>query len=234
MSGLKSLFGLGESEERTIEKVLSRLASAKTPIRLEVEEANIHFYSVLSIRRGLVVLAKPGGLQKELKREGFVRFRVPDVEGKELRLPIAVPHFNLLSGSYVFLCDVPKTFAEPSRRTSDRFNTRRFSNLKLTIPALVREYRIIDISLEGCKIFTGGNEDPTMPFSMGETLSPAKITVGQKVEIDLNSVVPRSQTGKTVGIQFQMNGNDDSRKYLSHFIKSLESSEQERLMASTD
>ena len=234
MSGLKDLLGLGEKEERTIVKILERLSSAKTPVRLEVEEANIHFYSVISIRRGLVVLAKPGGLQKELKREGYVRFRVPEVEGKEIRLSIAVPHFNLLSGSYVFLCDIPKAFAEPSRRSNDRFNTRRFNNLKLTIPALTREFRIIDISMEGCKIFTGGKTDPAAQFAMGETLSPAKITVGTKVEITLEGITPRSRTDKTVGIQFQMNGNADSRKYLSHFIKSLETSEQERLLANAD
>ena len=234
MSGFKELLRLGESEERTVSRVLERLAASKLPIRLEVEEANIHFYSVFSIRRGLVVLAKPGGLQKELKREGFVRFRVPDMEGKEIRLSIAVPHFNLLSGNYVFLCEIPKKFAEPSRRSNDRFNTRRFNNLKLTIPALLREFRIIDISMEGCKIFIGNGSDPTIAFSMGKPYTPAKITVGAKVEIQLDAVIHRSRYDKTVGIQFQLNGSQEARKYLSHFIKSLESSEQERLIASAE
>ena len=234
MSGLRELIGLGDSEERTITRVLDRIASAKTPVRVEVEEANIHFYSVFSIRRGLVVLAKPTGLQKELKRDGFVRFRVPDLEGKEIRMAIAVPHFNLLSGGYVFLCNIPKKFAEPSRRSNDRFNTRRFNNLKLTLPKLAQEFRIIDISLEGCKIYMENQNDSAYQFSLGETLSPAKITVGAKVEIDLHAVIPRSQANKTVGIQFNLNGSGEARKYLTHFIKSLENSEQERLLAVSD
>jgi len=238
MVGLKKILSFGDSQERELRNLLQSLHQDKTPIRLEIEEANVHFYTVLSVRRNMVVVAKPPGLQKELKRDGFVRFRVPGDSGKEVRLTVAVPHFNLLSGSYVFLCDIPKEFAEPSRRSNDRFNTSRFKNLVLAFPSLRRQYRIVDISLEGCKVYVGGNgnggDEEKNGFSLGEVLNHAKITVGSKVEIDLEAVVPRSEFGGTVGIQFQIAQGSESRKYLSHFIKSLESSEQQRLHAEAE
>ncbi len=225
---LSNLLKLPGSEEREVNKVLRQAEKYKTPVRIEIENSNVRFYSILSIKRGLVVVAKPPGLKGGVSREGFVRFRVPDSEDKEIRMEVTVPHFNLLSGGYVFLCRLPKEFAESSKRNSERYNTSRFNNLHLFIPEMKVRYRIIDISSTGCKVFTE-KSNPKSLFEVGKPLSPASISVGDKVEIDLASAIPRSHHRNTVGFELRVDGGGSSGKYLSHFLKSLETAETTRL-----
>lgn len=224
MSTLTKLLKISDSDEKAVKKIMLRLEANKTPVRVEIEGKNIHFYTVFSMKRNLVVAAKPQGLQKELTRDGTVRFRVPDEEDKEIRLDISVPHFNLLSGSYVFLCTIPKQFAEQSKRGADRFNTSRFNNLFLVIPHVRKRFRIVDMSRSGCKIFTN-HKINRVQFQLGETIEKAYIEVGGKVDIQLESAIARARDGTTVGFQVQISEADNSAKYMAHFIKSLETAE---------
>ena len=68
------------------------------------------FRSVLAVKKGVVVVAKPDGLGKYLEKKGFVRFSLPNEEGRDLRLEVISPHFNLTSGNSVFLCKLPEEF----------------------------------------------------------------------------------------------------------------------------
>lgn len=232
MAKLANLLRLPVKPGREVLQILNRLENRKTPIRIEIENTNTRFYSIVSIKRGLVVVAKPPGLKEGLQREGFVRFKVPDAEGKELRLKISVPHFNLLSGGYVFLCSVPKEFAESSLRGAERYNTSRFKNLFLFLPAIKGHYRIIDISKSGCKVFL--EQSVAMPgLEMGNSIIPASISVGNKVDIDLKSAIPRSRFKNTMGFELRVGGNGSS-KYLDHFLKSLEAAEVKRLNTSSE
>ncbi len=193
-------------------------------MRLEIEGENIHFFTIFSIKRNLVVVAKPPGLRKGLKRDGTVRFRIPDEVENEIRMEIAVPHFNLLSGDYAFLCDIPKNFAEKSKRKSERYNTSRFNNLHLVIPDILQRFRIVDMSDSGCKIYAVGTNIKEL-LEEDKNYAPARISVGNKVEIDLDSAIPRSFNGKTVGFKFDVSAEGSARKYLQHFIQSLETAE---------
>ncbi len=231
MAKFPSLFRAGKNETKEVMRALANLESKKTPVRIEIESENIRFFSVVSLKRGLVVIAKPPGLRKGIKREGFVRFSIPEVQ-KDLRFEVTVPHFNLLSGGYVFLCKIPQNFAAPSQRTTERYNTSRFKNLHLYFPVLRTRFRVIDISVSGCKVFSQGTNAGSI-FQLGTAVEPVKITVGQKVEIDLAGVVPRAFSGSTVGFQLQIGSDGRAAKYLQHFISSLESAEITSLKVET-
>lgn len=225
---LANLLGIPVKPSREIERILGGLEGSKTPIRVEIENSNTRFYSILTVRRGLVVVAKPPGLKAGLDRDGFVRFKLPGDDGRELRMQVTVPHFNLLSGGYVFLCSMPKEFAESSQRAAERYNTSRFKNLFLFLPKLKGHYRIIDISNSGCKVFM--DQSASAPgLEVGSPISPASITVGNKVDIDLRSATLRSRIKNTLGFQLEVDSGPSSGKYLNHFLKSLEAAESKRL-----
>lgn len=230
MAKLANLLRIPVRPERAVLQALSQLERDKIPIRVEIENNNTRFYSILSLKRGLVVVAKPPGLKGGLDREGYVRFKVPNSDGKELRMQITVPHFNLLSGGYVFLCSVPKEFADSSQRGAERYNTGRFNNLFLFLPSIKGHYRITDISETGCKVFMDSTAMRDV-LEMGKPISPASIAVGNKVDIELQSATPRSRVKSTVGFELKVDGDGPSNKYLAHFLKSLEASEATRLKA---
>ena len=232
MAKLSNLLKLPVKPEREVSRILRRLEANKTPVRVEIENSNTRFYSIISIKRGLVVVAKPPGLESGLQREGFVRFKIPDEDGRELRMQVSVPHFNLLSGGYVFLCSVPRKFAESSLRGAERYNTTRFKNLALFLPELKGYFRIIDISKTGCKVFADQSM-ATPGLETGSPISPASITVGNKVNIDLHSVTLRSRIKNTMGFELRVGDDGSSTKYFEHFLKSLEAAESKRLSTHT-
>lgn len=228
MAILANLLRIPVKPSREIERLLGGLEGSRTPIRVEIENSNTRFYSILSIKRGLVVVAKPPGLTAGLARDGFVRFKLPGDDGRDLRMQITVPHFNLLSGGYVFLCAMPKEFAETSLRGAERYNTSRFKNLFLFLPKIKGHYRIIDISNSGCKVFM--DKSLSAPgLEVGNPISPASITVGNKVDIELKAATLRSRIKSTLGFQLEVESGPTAGKYLNHFLKSLEAAETKRL-----
>jgi len=230
MAKLSSLIGLSRGEARQIQGILEGLERSKTPLRIEIENTNTRFFSVLSLRRGLVVVAKPPGLKESISRNAHVRFKVPGTQGKEIRLEVSVPHFNLMSGSYVFLCKIPKSFASSSQRRHERYNTSRFNNLHLVLPDAQYRLRIIDISAQGCKTYIQ-NLKLNGRIKVGAPVRPAVISVGGRVEIDLDAAIPRSQQKSTLGFEFQVHPDGASIRYLDHFLQSLEKEESARFRA---
>lgn len=223
----------GGGPGREIQSILQGLERNKTPLRIEIENTNTRFFSVLSIKRGLIVVAKPPGLKDGVTRGGYVRFKVPKADGKELRMEVTVPHFNLLSGNYVFLCKLPTVFAESSQRKHERYNTSRFKNLHLVLPGPQFRFRIVDISREGCKTVTQ-NVQFEGRLQMGSPYSPATISVGGKVEIGLGAATPRSHHQAMLGFEFNLDSTETSPKYLAHFLQSLEKEESSRMSSSAE
>jgi hypothetical protein len=233
MAKLTSLIGLPGGAKRQLNSTLAGLERSKTPLRFEIENTNTRFFSVVSVRRGMVVVAKPPGLKEGITRESFVRFKVPGKEGKEVRLEVTVPHFNLMSGSYVFLCKMPAAFADSAKRKYERYNTSRFSNLHLVLPEPQFRLRIIDISEHGCKTYT-----QSIKFNgrlqLGSPYHPATISVGGRVDIDLDAAIPRSQQKSTLGFEFKVHPDGTSGKYLAHFLQSLEKGETEKMRSTPE
>jgi hypothetical protein len=173
-------------------------------------------------------VAKPAGLGPYLKKDSMVRFSVPDEPGRDVRLQVASPHFNLTSGNAIFICNFPTEFSEGTKRRSTRFNTSRFNNLHLSVPTLKYRFRIIDLSLNGLKIYVQG--DPAEMFPLGKPISPANIAIS-KVNAELTAIIPRVHKGNTVGCEFQAAQNSTALKYIAHLINSLQKSEQEKIQS---
>ena len=63
MTEFLKAFGLGgRTEEKEVAQTLKRLDREKAPLLMEVEQAQVHFRSVLAVKKGVIVVAKPMGL----------------------------------------------------------------------------------------------------------------------------------------------------------------------------
>ena len=221
--------GLGpKSEEKEVAEALRALDHHKTPLLMEIEQSHIHFRSVLAVKKSVVVVAKPAGIASHLKKESVVRFSLPEEPGKDIRMQVLSPNFNLTSGSAVFICKMPTSFAEGTKRAATRFNTSRFNNLHLVLPEKSEQFRIIDLSLNGVKVFAQGKIEETFPI--GRKISPVRIIIS-KVSADLDGVIPRVHKGTSIGCEIVIRENSSARKYIDHLIKSLQKQEEESLQA---
>lgn len=221
MAIFKHLMGGGAKEPKAVLASLNMLDRNKIPIRMEIENSTINFNTRLSIRSATVVVAKPTHLSGELAKGGTVRFKIPDSEGKEIRMEVLTPHFNLTSGNPVFLCKVPTAFAAGNLRGALRYNTSKFTNVVLTMPPNQAQFRIIDLSEGGCKIYVPG-QLARETFPIGSPIAAARITLGTKVTVVLDTLTPRNHRGQAVGCQLTVAKEGTSRKYLVHLITSLE------------
>lgn len=229
MASLLKAIGLGRGGvEKEIHETLSHLTSRRVPVLMEVEGTQVHFRSVLSVKRGVVVVAKPPGLNVPLKKDAVVRFALPTDQSRALRMNVISGHFNLTSGSAVILCGIPHEFSEGTRRKHMRFNVSRFNNLHLLFPKQQRKYRIIDLSANGCKVYVNGGD--AQAFHVGSPLQPAQIAIA-KYTADLSAVVPRVIKGKTVGCEMSYGDQSDAHRYIHHLITSLQKDEEAHLSA---
>ncbi len=221
------LRGFGGSAKELLEE-LGRLEKDRAVIRVEIEGSAVHFKSRLSIKKDTVVVAKPIGLREGLIAGGFVRFKLPENLEREVRLEILTPHFNLASGNAVFLCRLPVSGPSPAKRKGERYNVSHFANVQLVISNRGREFRVVDVSLTGCKVLTTPAEATTY-FPINREMVQVHIQVGSKAKVELDQMIPRSHHGAAVGCEFTVKGDGPSQVYLTHLIKSLEKAETERL-----
>jgi PilZ domain len=227
MARFMNLLGGQSRDDKEIISSLNLLDKNRVPVRMEVENTSIHFNTRLSVKSATVIVAKPLNLKEGLNKGGTVRFKMPDSEGKELRMEVLTPHFNLTNGNPVFLCKIPTSFAQSNMRGSLRFNTSRFTNVALVFADHPEKYRIVDLSTGGCKVFLHSKEAKER-FRVGVTLSDARIDLGEKASVHLKAVVPRNHRGQAVGCQFEVSEEGASKKYLQHLLTSLEKAELER------
>lgn len=224
---LKSLKLRSRSEVKAVLAAIRRIDRLKTPILMEIEQSHVHFRSVLAVKQGVVVVAKPDGLTSHIKKANIVRFAVPGEDGRDLRLEVISPHFNLTSGNSVFLCKIPEHYVEGAKRNAVRFNTSRFKNLQMVIPSLESQFRIVDLSSNGCKLYVTSPSVEAV-FPLGIPISPAQINIS-KFSADLDAVIPRVHVSKAVGLEITYPPGGTARKYVEHLLTSLLKSEETRL-----
>ena len=228
---MAKLFGsmAAKVSESGVFRALKLIEYNRTPVRLEVENTNVSFYTVFTLQPGAVVLNKPKDLNPKLIRRGRgVRFEIPDGSRNVLRMQVSRASLRRKRGDEVFVCKMPQEFAEKSKRKSARFNTSQFKNLHLVIPQADAEFRIIDISLTGCRVYVGDFEEWDL-IRTGVEMRFTKIAVGEKVEIVLDALVPRVIKAPTVSFQWKVLTHSYSGRYLEHFIKNLHEKELSRL-----
>ena len=213
----------------SVPRTLKRLEEERTPIRVEVENTEFSFYTVLSVRPEVVVVARPSDLDpKILVRGGLLRFVVPDGSRNVVRLLVRNPNFERERGANVILCEIPEEFAEKSKRGENRFNTSRFKNLRLLIPQIDAEFRIVDISPSGCKTYVQDMEDWDL-VTMGVPMRFTKISAGDKVQIEIAILTPRLVTPPVVSFEWNISPQGAAAGLLRHLIDSLHSKELGRL-----
>lgn len=225
---LGPFFTLLGFQSRLVLSTLRRLAAERQPVRVELENTEISFFTILDIRREKVMLSRPPGLATQIKAGAAVRFHLPNERKRALRLIVLVANFRMARGGPVFLCEIPKEFAPPSKRSVDRFNTSRFKNLRLVLSAQRLALRIVDVSEHGCKVYFRSAVEPDW-FIIGGAIPDATIEIDNRVKMELDSVVPCSWTRKTIAFQFQLSQHDNSIKIFAKFLEALEKAEHDRL-----
>ncbi len=216
------------AEKRTPLKTLQRLHDQKKPVRLEVENSELSFYTLVSAKPEFALLSKPPDLaDASLAPGAMVRFTVPGGD-RVVRLRVIHPSVQRKRGDNVMQCEIPLEFAEKSRRASQRFNTQRFKNIHLAIPQVGASLRIIDLSLTGCKTMASGL-DPDHPLQVGAPMRFTKVHVGEKGELELDLLTPRLITEQTVSFEWLVAAAGSSAEYLQHLIEGLHRAELGRL-----
>ena len=227
---MTEIFDPPEGAKNIVLGAIRALEANRTPVRLEIEHANIHFYSVLTVRRSQIVVGKPPGLKKGIRQGGTVRFTMPDRDENVVRMEVLTPHIELEDGLLCFSCQIPVVYAGKSNRAVERFSTARFNNIRLILPDKETVFRVIDISTIGLKIFTGGLGFQGI-FEIGTPVGGTRVTIGQNLTLDLEQVIPRSHHGKTVGMEILVPEESAVEKILHHFVKTLETTEMEQMSA---
>jgi hypothetical protein len=198
--------------------LLDIVARNRTPINVEIEGSLIRFKSQLSLKDKAVVIARPVTLGNELKPGGFVRIRWPGAGRREMRLEIAMPHFNMPNGSVGFVCRTPDGSSMP-KRNHERYDVSRYSNMRLEVGA--GTFRVLDLCVTGCRVAMTA-DTPRSKIVMGKEVQEAILIVGKDSKIVFERLIPRSQRKGFVGCEFKVKQDGKSPKVLAQVLKSVE------------
>ena len=182
---------------------LKKISDERLPVRMEVTSALVRFNTLLSLKRGVVIVSKPLSLDKGLNKGTQVRFKIPWEPEYEVQMSVLLPLLNLGNGGEAFLCQTPAGNAHAVRRKHDRFDTRRYRNLYLEMPALKDRFPIVDISSAGCRV----EADAALlreSFKTRYRIWQGAIKVGNQVEIELNNIMPKVFLNNAVGMSFSL------------------------------
>jgi hypothetical protein len=210
-------------EGRVVARELETLHREQKPVRVEIENRGVRFKTLITLRKDVVAVARPLGFKWELPAGTVLRVRVPGAR-REVRLRIANPDFRLPNGRSFFVCPMPKEFAAKSPRESERYSTMRFKNLDLMVPAMGSQFRILDLSLNGCRIDMG-QQNLEAIWNLGEGVGPAEVRVGGDIRIPLAGIVPRVVKEGTLGLEFQIESGSKTVDYLAKLVKWLDKQE---------
>lgn len=230
MGSLFNIINRTRGEEQAIAAMLSRLEKDKQLVRVEIENTLTRFSSLLLHRKQTIVIAKPYGLNR-LEKGSFIRFRLPGDSERSLRLEVITPHFTLTNGTPVFLCARPSSFAEDGHnRSSDRFNTSRFTNVNLVVPELKWKFRVLDLSHAGARVYSK-SKNLELDFPIGQRFTGAYIQLGKHVKVRLDYLTPRSHRYPAVGLEFSVTEEGSDHLYFAHLLENLEKHEKKALKA---
>lgn len=228
---LLALLRPGERTAREVRKVLADVERHRTVVRIEFEHSQIRFNTRLVLKPHAILVGKPPGLGPQHPgMDSFVRLHVPGTPSHELRMQVSAAHYNLANNHAVFLCKVPRAFARPSKRKEERYDTSRYRDLRLELPGHVEPFRVVDLSLHGCRILTAYPQ-PHDRIPAGREIRTATLLLGRKARVPLVGVIPRSFEGKAVGLRFALEGSGDSHSKLQQVLQSLQASQHRSLQA---
>lgn len=215
-------------------RALAEASDHKMPLRLDAEHSGISFFTVVSLRRNALLVAKPRSLRGNgVPKDSTVRLTLPNRERRQVRASVVVPHIKLPGGMrYALACDVPKAFSGQCQRGAERFTTTRFKNLHLHLEDMGRSFRVVDLSTSGARIYSG-HDSGLIGFQPGTDLGTARFRIGERVKIELEHVVARAQSQQTVGLEFRVKRDGASERYLMNLLNRLQNNELRRLQIET-
>lgn len=222
-----SIFSGRAQNAKTIFSALKKLERSQDFIPLEVETFNIRFYSVLALRRETVVVGHPVGVKNLIKKDIHIRFPLESENGREVRMKVIMPEFRLHSGTIATLCELPNKFIPESKRAYKRYNTRLFSNLSIAFPRERKRLRIVDMSNQGCKVFTK-DKGFLEAMEVGVSLPNIYLVVGNSFRINLPGAIPRVIDTNRVGFQFIPPQDNFENNKMNTLITTLEKAEQKK------
>lgn len=231
---MAGLLGFLKRPPRKVLKAVEALSRDRIPVKIEIENSDFRYTTVIAVRRGMLVVAKPIGLGKAIGKGVFVRFKLPEWESVEVRAQVITPNFSIANGVSVFLCELPKQFVEGVVRVSARYNTAKYNNLLLTTGDMddtddfTKRYRVINLSATGCRIFCR-KQDSRHTFPVGESIAPTVLHLGNRIKVELETLTPRVIQRTSVGLEFTVSEEGLNMKYFDHLMVSLERSESSRL-----
>ena len=214
-------------EARAVYKAIDQLHREQKPVRIEIERLGVRFKTFVTLRKEMVAISRPMGFKSELPVGTLLRLNLPGRKGKDLRFEVLNPDFRLPNGRGFFICPMPKQFAKKSPRTSERYSTGRFTNLEAVFPELGSAYRMLDISMTGCRIDPGQSQLGQI-WTLGEPVKPAVIQVGSGIRIPLDGVIPRLIQHDAVGLEFMIPADGKSAGHLNKLVKWLDKREDKQ------
>ena len=220
------MFGFGRRKAGTgkegplVIPVLRRISDEQTVVRMEMERVMLRFNTRLALRDQVVLVGKPSGLEESIEKGDCARIKVPWAKNFEVRMFVTAHHVNLKNGSEGFICKTPSGHALPVKRSKDRFNTRRFSNLQLLLPSFGLDFPIMDLSAEGCRI-KARPEIVADLFKMNREIMEGVIQVGERFHIALETMIPRAFLRETVGLEFNPRQDSGHKRNLSTLLGTL-------------
>ena len=206
--------------------MIKRLENLRTPIRMELENSYVSFRTVLTTKEGLVVVGKPEGLADYIKKGTLVRFKVPETNGKELRLEVVHNHVNLHNGTAVFLCKMPTGFSTGGRHGL-RFDTSRLAGLEVIFAESQDRYKVLDLSASGVRLLVPYGDLHAL-FPLGQETEAIRLEVkGNKVELD--SMIPRVYKGRQVGCEIKIAPGSPAQAMMTKLLDYLETHTQKQV-----
>jgi len=199
------------------EVVLEAIARLDKPVWFEVEFTQIRFRSRFALQERQVIVAKPMALKGLLAAESYVRMRVPDREGEEIRLMIVAPDADFGDGSPAFICRAPEGPVK-SRRTGDRYSVTHDERLRLELKG--QAFPLLDVSLTGLRILLPPAQTHH-DLPIGHNLGPGNLMFGAEVWVRIGQLIPRNRHERTIGCEFKNLMDDLSRNNLMALVDSL-------------
>ncbi len=233
MALLGGLLSSQGRETRAVARALADLGERKTPVRVEVEGTGTSFFTVLSLRKNGLLLARPRTLAGGMAKGLCVRLTLPNHQRRQVRTEVLVPNVQLpMTLKHAMICSVPTAFSGQCQRSADRFDTSRFKNLTLHLADWQQTFRVIDLSATGLRIFTG-TDGEAYAFEAGNALGAGTLCVGRGIRIELGDITTRSRAGNTVGLSMAVQRAGDSQKYLLNLLNRLQETELKRIRIDT-
>jgi hypothetical protein len=200
-------------------KSLEDLAISHVPVRIEMERLLDRFLSPVTVLQNNVVFVHPNGpdtTRVHVDAGDFMRVLLPGDEKLELRMEVT--ETKMMDGrGDLAIYSRPVQKLEAPRRRVDRYNVRRFGNLKLELDG--EQFRLLDLSSRGCKIaITPFQSRRRLP--VGSVIRVAVLSAGQH-EMSLERLVPRTHIDDTIGCEFRVRRDGMSDLVLSRLLATL-------------